>query len=261
VPLAEAALTRRGLAHDRRWAVATTSGRILTQREVPALARLHAWLEPDGGVGLIVEGRRLMVPAPGTGEPFRVRVGNDDVEAEAYATPIDTALEALLGRPARLVHFPETAHRASDPHVAADAETAFADGFALLVTNEASLVWLDERLFELGGFPVPMSRFRPNIVLTEAAPFAEDEHDRLALADGTALDLVKPCERCLVTTIDQETGTPDGDQPLAALRRLRFHPILKKPVFGQNAVPRLAAGVTSTLRVGDPVTLLGSART
>lgn len=260
VPLAEATVTRRGLAHDRRWAVATPTGRVLTQREVPELARLHCWFTGDGALGLMVEGKRFEAPTPGTGAPFRVKVWSDDVEAEAFGGDLDEALSALIARPARLVHFPEDAHRPCDATIAPGAETGFADGYPILVTNEATLVWLDERLLETGGLPVPMSRFRPNLVLEGAPTNAEDEHERLA-ADGLVLDLVKPCDRCVVTTIDQETGTPDGDQPLALLRRLRLHPVLRRPVFGQNAVPKLAPGTTATLAVGQVVRLEGSAHT
>ncbi len=258
VPLAEAKVTRRGLAHDRRWAVATTSGRVLTQREVPQLARIRCWLNGDDALGMMVQGERFAMPTPGTGFPEVVRVWGDDVVAEAYGGALDNALTDLAGRPVRLVHFPETSHRSCDPAVTADAETGFADGFPILVTNEATLVWLDERLLEVGGLPVPMSRFRPNIVLEGAPPNAEDEHLRITAGDLT-LELVKPCERCVVTTIDQATGTPDGDQPLATLRRLRRHPMLRTPVFGQNAVPRLPTDETRMLKVGDAVRLEGPA--
>ena len=261
VPLAEATVTRRGLDHDRRWAVATRDGRVLTQREHPELARIHGWFDKSGKLGLHFMGERFVVPEPGSGERRPARVWSDDVEAEAYGGPLDAALSELVGRPVQLVFFPDDVTRSCDPHVAPAAETGFADGFPVLVTNEATLAWLDEKLLELGGFPVPMSRFRPNIVLTDAPVNAEDEHAGLTIAGGAAFDLVKSSERCIVTTIDQERGEPDGDQPLAALRRFRLHPLMKKPVFGQNAVPRLAPGETAHLEIGAAVTLEGSAAT
>lgn len=261
VSLAEAIVTRRGLQHDRRWAVTTPTGRVLTQREVAALGKLRCWFNADGSLGLMAGAERLDAPQPGTGHDFRVRVWSDDVGAEAYDDPVDDALSALLEQPVRLVHFPEGAHRACDPHYATAAETAFADGFPLLITSEATLVWLDERLLEIGGLPVPMSRFRPNIVLEGVPVNAEDEHQRLTAQDGLVVDLVKPCDRCVVTTIDQETATPDGDQPLALLRQIRRHPLMRQPVFGQNGVPKLAPGATGRLRVGQQVRLEGSART
>jgi uncharacterized protein len=259
VPLAEVEVTARGLRFDRRWAVASATGRVLTQREHPELARVHAWITGAGTLGLNVEGERFDAPEPGSGVRETVRIWSDEVEAELYGGAVDDALSHQLGAPVRLVHFPDDVVRACDPDVAPDAATAFADGFPVLVTNEATLVWLDERLVELGAEPVPMDRFRPNLVIADAPFNAEDEHATLTVADRVTFQLVSSCTRCIVTTIDQETGEIHGDQPLAALRSLRRHPLLKKPVFGQNAVARLAADESVRIRVGDAVTLAGSA--
>jgi len=106
---------------------------------------------------------------------------------------------------------------------------------------------------------VPMDRFRPNLVIADAPLNAEDEHATLTVAGRMTLALVSSCTRCVVTTIDQETGDSLGDQPLAALRMLRRHPLLRQPVFGQNAVAKLAPGESARIRVGDPITLEGSA--
>ncbi|MFW5832959.1 MAG: MOSC domain-containing protein [Pseudomonadota bacterium] len=261
VPLATALLERQGLAHDRRHAIVTPSGRVLTQREHPALARLHCSLGADGSLRLQIEGRRLDVPQGG-GESMPVRVWGDEVTAERLDPALDEALGAALGLPVHLVRFGPDARRPCDPSVAPPgAETAFADGYPVLVTNESSLVLIDEWLLERGADTVGMDRFRPNIVLADMPPWAEDDHDRLLVEGGAVLDLVKPCERCIVTTIDQETGEPHGDQPLAVLRQMRLHPILKKPMFGQNAVPRLREGETAALKVGARADLVGSART
>jgi hypothetical protein len=259
VPLAETEVTALGFRHDRRWAVVGPTGRVLTQREHAELARVHAWIGPAGTLGLNIEGERFDAPEPGSGERAPVRIWNDEVEAEVYAGAVNEALSHQLGAPVRLVHFPDDSLRACDPHVAPGAQTAFADGFPILVTNEATLVWLDERLVEIGAEPVPMDRFRPNLVIADAPFNAEDEHATLTVAERVTLDLVSSCTRCVVTTIDQETGRILDDQPLAALRTLRRHPLLKQPIFGQNAVAKLAPGERVRIRVGDPVTLAGSA--
>ena len=259
VPLAETEVTALGFRFDRRWAVVGPTGRVLTQREHPKLARVHAWITKAGTLGLNVEGRRFDAPVPGSGARGPVRIWNDEVEAEIYDAPVDAALSHQLGAPVRLVHFPDDVVRACDPHVAPGATTAFADGFPILVTNEATLVWLDERLVELGAEPVPMDRFRPNLVIADVPFNAEDEHATLTVADRVAFQLVSSCTRCVVTTIDQETGEILDDQPLSALRKLRRHPLLRQPVFGQNAVARLDAGETARIRVGDAVELTGSA--
>ncbi|MEO1089650.1 MAG: MOSC N-terminal beta barrel domain-containing protein [Pseudomonadota bacterium] len=259
VALAETIVERRGLAHDRRWAVATPSGRVLTQREHPRLARVHCGIKPDDGLDVQIDGVRLPAPSLGTGTMGDVRIWRDSVIAECFGGPLGEAFSALLGVPVQLVHFPETTVREVDRHWApAGGETAFTDGFPLLVTNEATLVQLDEQLVELGAEPVPMSRFRPNVVVADMPAGAEDDHGELRADSGLILDLVKPSERCIVLTIDQETGEPHGDQPLAILRQTRRHPVLKQPVFGQNAVPRLTAGATGRLHVGSHVVLAGS---
>jgi hypothetical protein len=259
VPLAECEVTALGFRFDRRWAVVSPTGRVLTQREHPELARVHAWITKAGTLGLNVEGERFDAPEPGSGVRETVRIWSDEVDAEVYGGAVDDALSHQLATPVRLAHFPDDVVRACDPHVAPGAATAFADGFPVLVTNEATLVWLDERLVEIGAEPVPMDRFRPNLVIADAPFNAEDEHATLTVADRVTFQLVSSCTRCVVTTIDQETGAIHGDQPLAALRTLRRHPLLKKPVFGQNAVARLAPGESVRIRVGDAVTLAGSA--
>jgi len=259
VPLAETEVTALGFRFDRRWAVVSPTGRVLTQREHPKLARVHAWITQAGTLGLNVEGERFDAPAPGSGVREPVRIWNDEVEAEIYAGAVNEALSHQLGASVRLAHFPDDVVRACDPNVAPGASTAFADGFPVLVTNEATLIWLDERLVEIGAEPVPMDRFRPNLVIAEAPCNAEDEHATLTIADRVTFQLVSSCTRCIVTTIDQETGEILDDQPLAALRRLRRHPLLRQPVFGQNAVAKLAAGERVHIRVGDPVRLEGSA--
>ncbi|TVQ38538.1 MAG: MOSC domain-containing protein [Geminicoccaceae bacterium] len=262
VPLASAALEAKGLAHDRRYAVVTPSGRVLTQREHPALARIHCSIGAEGGLRVQIEGVRFDVDEAGVAAPLTARVWGDEVLALPVEGPVGEALADLVGAPVKLVRFAPEARRACDPTVAPlGAETAFADGFPVLVTNESSLVVLDEWLLERGAEPVGMDRFRPNVVLADMPAWAEDDHDRLVVAGGAMLDLVKPCDRCIVTTIDQETGEPHGDQPLAMLRQMRLHPILRKPVFGQNAVPRLAPGETAVLTVGARAELVGSART
>jgi len=259
VSLAEVEVTPWGFRHDRRWAVVSPTGRVLTQREHPALARIHAWISSDGTLGLDIEGVRFDAPRPGTGAPATVRIWRDDVAAEIHDGAVAEALSERLGTPVRLAHFPDDGERPCDPDVAPDAATAFADGYPVLVTNEATLSWLDERLVEIGAEPVPMARFRPNLVLADTEPHVEDEHATLTVAGGVRLGLVQSCTRCVVTTIDQETGEGHGDQPLAGLRTWRRHPLLKKPVFGQNAVPRLEGAASPRIRIGDPVALTGPA--
>ncbi len=261
VPMASAVLERQGFAHDRRHAVTTPSGRVLTQREHPALARIHCSVGHDGTLRVQVAGERFDVPERVDGPATTVRVWRDAVGAVLIEGGVAEALSDLLGAPARLVRFADDARRPCDPAIAPPgAETAFADGYPVLVANEASLVLVDEWLLECGAEPVAMDRFRPNLVLADMPAWAEDDHDRVEIEGGAVLLLVKPCDRCVVTTIDQEAGEPHGDQPLAVLRRRRLHPVLRKPVFGQNAVPLVDGDEPVTVRVGAVAALVGSAR-
>jgi uncharacterized protein YcbX len=262
IALDAADLAVRGLAGDRRWMIVAPEGRFLTQRECPRLATIRPELGAGGdGLRLWLAGAGpLELPEAGGGEgpPIQVRVWRDTVAATAPSPAADAALSDFLGRAVRLVRFPPDGHRPCDPAYAPPgSHTAFADGFPLLVTSEGSLEELNAALAE----PVPMGRFRPNLVLAGVPARAEDGHRRLVVLGedgGAELLLVKRCDRCVVTTVDQATGRKTGKEPLATLARLRRNVATGGAWFGQNAVPRLAAGRTDVrLRVGDACRLEG----
>ncbi|MGS2591630.1 MOSC domain-containing protein [Streptomyces hebeiensis] len=166
---------------------------------------------------------------------------------------VDRRLSAFLGLDVRLVHLDDPARRRPvNPLYARPGETvSFADGFPLLVTTTASLDALNS-LVAQGDHPdegpLPMDRFRPNLVVTGTAPWAEDDWQRIAVGDIT-FRVTKPCGRCVVTTTDQATAER-GKEPLRTLGRYRRFG--GKLLFGQNLVPE----TTGTLRTGDPVTVL-----
>jgi hypothetical protein len=119
---------------------------------------------------------------------------------------------------------------------------AFPDGYPILVANAASLADLNARMPET----VPMSRFRPNIVIDGLTPWAEDHIRRVQLA-GVTLQLCKPCTRCIVPSLDQLSGAASFD-PTPTLKTFRFDKRLRGVTFGQNAF--VVAGVGATLQVG-----------
>lgn len=235
----------RGLRHDRSFMVVDRDGTFLTQREYPALALVH----PE-----IVDAN-LVVHAPGL-PPVTV-----DLTATGAATTevtvwefsgaaVDAGDEAAalfsdhLGTGVRLVAMPADLPREADPDYAGPGHpVGFADGFPLLLTNEASLADLNARMPRA----LPMRRFRPNIVVTGAPAYAEDDWTTIR-AGAIDLDVVKACARCTITTVDPATGTRDGGEPLRTLGTYRRGE--RGVLFGQNAVP-LTTGVIS---VGDPVT-------
>jgi len=239
IDLDEARLGPRGLQYDREWLFVTPEGRFLTQRSHPVLALLTA--EPDDlGVTLIHPnaGRlRLDRPEPMTTSPADwrlVTVWKREIEAIDLGREAARFASAVVGEPARIV---------------AAGSDNFPDGHPLLVCTLASLDDLNGRL----PSALPMSRFRPNIVL-EGTEAWEEDHIKDLLIGAARLRFVKACTRCGVTGIDQETGRK-ALSPLPVLQEFRFDTALRGVTFGQNA--RVESGAGSLLRVGDAVHLLG----
>ncbi|MCP9959966.1 MOSC domain-containing protein [Streptomyces sudanensis] len=252
---AQAAVEPWGLAGDRRWMIADRDGRAVTQRQRAELAPLSAEPLPGGGVRLSAPGRApLDVPVPDpAGGTVAVEVFGTKIDAVPAGPEPDAWFGDHLGADVRLVHMDDPARRRPiAPAYARAGETvSFADGFPLLVTTTASLDALNALVAEgdhADEGPLPMERFRPNLVVGGTAAWEEDRWARIAVGD-VVFRVAKPCGRCVVTTTDQRTGVR-GREPLRTLARHRR--IDGKAVFGQNLVPES----TGTLRVGDPVRVL-----
>jgi uncharacterized protein len=242
---ASAVLTERGLPHDREWMVVDARGRFQTQRELPALARLEAAVHGDA-LQLRMDADAIDVPRAPDARPREVQVWQSTCLADDTGDVIAAWLSRRLGRDLRLVHFNAQRPRVSDAAWTADlrALNAFSDGFPLLVANSASLAELNSRLQQ----PLPMNRFRPNIVIDGIEPWAEDRIDDL-VADGLRLRLVKPCTRCTIPTTDQASGARGSDEVLRVLRTYRYSAALHGVSFAENAV--IVAGIGQRLRVGQ----------
>ena len=248
IELRHARLTNAGLQHDREWMVVTPEGRFLTQRELPKLAVVATSLDATA-LGLAAPGRPpLSVPLQAAPDsPLReVTVWREECLARDEGDAAATWLGELLGRPVRLVRFDRSRRRPTDPDWSQglDGESLFSDGFPVLVLSQASLDDLNSRL----QAPLPVERFRPNILLAGCEPYAEDRIGSLAVRD-VRLRLVKPCARCSVTTVDQSTGTVRGDEPLRTLKTYRWDARKRGVMFGQNAI--VEAGDGALLAVGD----------
>ncbi|MEU1314887.1 MOSC domain-containing protein [Streptomyces tibetensis] len=244
-----------GLAGDRRWVLIDDGGKVVTQRQQPRLARVAAELLPGGGVRLSAPGMPpLTVPVPRPSVTVPVEIFRDKVEAvPAEDEAAHAWCSSHLGVEVRLVHLDDPAtRRPLAPEYARPGETvSFADGFPLLLTTTASLDALNSLIAQgeyAGEGPLPMNRFRPNVVVTGTHAWAEDDWSRLAIGDVT-FRVAKTCGRCVVTTTDQDTGER-GREPLFSLGRHRRRD--GRLVFGQNLVP-LSRG---TIRVGDPLRIL-----
>ena len=240
-----ALLTRAGLAHDREWMFVSGDGRFLTQREEPRLARVEVALL-DGALRLSAEGAGgVDVPFDVAGARSSVAVWGDPCVGVDQGDAVAAWIGGLLGREARLLRFDAATSRRSDPRWTGDLEafSLFSDGFPLLLLSRASLDDLNSRLAE----PVPMQRFRPNLVLDGLPPYGEDELHEIECG-GVRLRMVKPCARCVVTTTDQRSGERMGEEPIRTLKTYRWDSALRGVTFGQNAI--VVAGAGQALSAG-----------
>ncbi|WP_120996491.1 MOSC domain-containing protein [Stutzerimonas urumqiensis] len=236
-----------GLVGDRRWmVVAADSGRFLTQRVLPQMARIQPqWL---GGDGLLLRAPGLPdlpVALPGRGAEARlVTIWGRQVSAPDAGNAAADWLGQALGRPCRLVYLPAEQGLQVDLDYASPGDkAAFSDGFPFLLIGQSSLDDLSARV----GRALDMIRFRPNLVVAGAAPFAEDDWRRIRIGDMT-FRVAKPCSRCVIPTVDPVTGERAADgEPLATLMRYRKRE--GGVFFGQN----LIADGPGVLDVGMPV--------
>lgn len=241
-----AELTPTGFAKDRHWMLVRPNGRFVTQRELPRLALVGTALSAAG----------LTLTAPDM-PPLQVaeNAGRDSRNVTVWGFDgrgIDCGDEAgewftkFLQTPLRLVRFDPDMPRECSRDWTGDtrAVTEFADGFPILVISRASLDDLNSRLPK----PLPMERFRPNIVIDGVDAYDEDRIHELRAGDVT-LRIVKPCTRCAITTTDQQRGERDGEEPLRTLKEYRFSRELRGVAFGQNAI--VVAGIGSSIAVGS----------
>jgi uncharacterized protein YcbX len=245
----QADLDAIGLVGDRRWMLVDPKGRPLTQRDLPRLARVRAIPTTDGGLEIVALGMPVLqfrVPGPEAavlhtelhGRPARGWLADPD-SADWLPDFLETACRLLY------VH-PTLARPVAAPWGRENDRTAFTDGFPVLLIGEGSLAALNDRLVH----PVPMDRFRPNLVVSVTEPFEEDEWQRVRIGQ-LEFRAVKPCPRCIVTTVDQATGQKDpAGEPLATLASFRKHE--GKVWFGMNLVHEVAG----RLSLGDPVEVI-----
>lgn len=237
-----AEVTPTGIRHDREFVLIRPDGARLSQREVPRMARLRPSYD---GQKLVVDAMDAVTPlvheARSDGPLRDVRLPATTCQGIDQGDEAADWFGALLDVECRLVRF--TGRRETSR---GGGTVAYADGYPLLVISAESLADLNGRLEE----PLPMNRFRPSIVVEGLRAFGEDSVERLWIG-SVEIDLVKPCDRCVITTTDQETGLR-GREPLRTLATYRTKPKDgggQAVFFGQNGIPR----TFGTIRVGDAV--------
>lgn len=256
VDVDRAQIEARGLEKDRRWVVVDASGKFLTQRSHPALATINARPTEDGLILWKDGAGEIAAPFPRRGARKTVTVWASQVDSALADAGVGKWLSNVIGETVELAYFDGESDRVKiSVWTEDDVPVGFADAFPVLVANTASLAALNRDIEAHGGAAVPMRRFRPNIVVDCDEPWAEDRWPRLKIGEAV-LDLVKPSDRCIVTTTDQTTGERMGKEPLAALARLRrsTDPRINGVLFATNAVPRKFGEV----RIGDLVEVRSS---
>jgi uncharacterized protein YcbX len=248
VALDRARITPMGFEHDREWMIVRPDGQFVTQREEPRLALIETSVN---GAGLQLRNPHddeLQVPLESAAKEVEVACWRDRCAAFDMGDAAAQWLTAFLGKPARLVRFDPRHKRASEARWThgVEALNRFTDAFPWLLISQASLDDLNSRL----PAPLPMNRFRPNIVIDGVPAYAEDRASQFRI-DGVALTPVKACTRCAIPTTNQMTAERESDEPLRTLRQYRFSRELKGVVFGQNLI--LREGVDQVLRVGQKV--------
>jgi len=234
-----------GLLGDRRWMVAAGTGRFLTQRILPRMALLQAHWQGDTALKLAAPGMpELLVRVPDDKTMRCVQVWSANPVVPDAGETAAAWLSDFLGQACRLVYLPEDDGIQVDLDYARLGErTAFSDGFPFLLIGQASLDDLARRV----GRPLEMLRFRPNLVVSGAEPYAEDGWKRIRIGQLT-FRVVKPCSRCVIPTLDPATGERAPDrEPLNTLLSYRKGP--GGVFFGQN----LIAEGRGELEVGMPV--------
>lgn len=256
--VASADVDSLGLVGDRRFLLVNPDGRFLTQRTLPRMALIATELTADqlllraNGAGAIAVRRQPDPAAPLRNVTVWKSTG---LLAEDCGDEPARWLSDFLKTPCRLVRIGEKFLRPIlKPDVAGPGDlVTFADGYPFLVLGEASLADLNTRLAAAAQPPVPMDRFRPNLVLAGSDAYAEDTWTRFQIGSMT-FRTAGPCSRCPVPTIDQVTGDSRGPEPIRTLARYRRRVSDPSQVdFGQNIIHETKSG---TLHVGDPITVL-----
>lgn len=246
ISLQSAEVTTRGLQYDRRWMLVNEHGHFMTQREFANMALLKTAIE-EAGIRVIAQsGNNVLVPFDIEKKPLHQFAVWDDICMGQYVNDeIDDWFTETLGIKCRLVYMPDDSEREVDQRYAQPGMiTSFADAYPFLLIGQASLNDLNKRM----ALPLPIDRFRPNIVFTGGGAYSEDLMNRIEIA-GITFYGAKLCARCVLTTIDQQTAAK-AKEPLKTLASYRMKN--NKIMFGQNLVHEN----TGTISVGDELKVL-----
>jgi uncharacterized protein YcbX len=261
ISLESVQLEKRGFLHDRRWMLVDKNKQFMSQRQYPQMSQVEVSFETElGGFGLSVRAPNMPMliipyadPQMGIFEEITVTCWQDEIIAQVVNSAINNWFSECLQVDCQLVYMPESTERAIDknytlPNKAMNM-TSFADGFPNLLISEASLEDLNSRV----DIELSMSRFRPNIVISGCAAYHEDQLAQFQINDINFY-AVKPCSRCIITTIDPITGKKQNKEPLKTLATFRKKD--NQVFFGQNCLHQFTHITNNNLKVGDKVTTI-----
>lgn len=256
ISLQESQVTDRGLELDRRWLLVDDDGRFISQREHPQLA---LFLPEIKGDSLRITHKELLefIDIPlrpvfmDSAAKIQVIVWDDTIDAFEVSKDISNWFTKILRFSVRMVYMPNESHRKLDPRyaISGDNITSFSDAYPFLIIGQSSLDDLNERL----EVRVPINRFRPNFVFTNGEAFEEDFWRDFSIGKLSFVG-VKPCDRCVMTTVDHEKGVISGKDPLKTLAKYRNFG--NKVLFGQNVIG-LGLG---TVSIGDEIKVLSKSK-
>lgn len=223
-------LSPLGLQNDRRWMIVDSNGQFMTQREHSKMATIKTAIKEQQLI-LSHGNDSLVVPTcDKNANQIIVTVWKDVFKAALVSEQVDQWLSKILQQPCHLVYMSEKVNRQVDLDYASRGQNvSFADGFPILVISQASLDDLNTKLSN----PVKINRFRPNIVVTGTHAFAEDDWQDLSI-HNIDFKAVKKCSRCIMPSINQQTGVQDQLKMLATLNTYRKQD--NKIKFGQNLI-------------------------
>jgi len=248
IRLESAKVLEQGFEYDRRWMLVDQSGLFITQRTHHQMALLNVELREDHILVSSHLNDRDPIQVPfdlKMDQQIEVEIWDDRLKANLVDRSIDQWFSEVLGIPCQLVYMPESGPRKVSAKYAIQGESvSFADGMPYLILGQESLNHLNSKLNE----PVPMDRFRPNIVFSGAESFVEDGWENIRIGE-VDFCVVKPCARCVLITVDQKSGQA-SKEPLKTLASYRT--IGNKVYFGQNAIS-LQKGI---VHVGDEIRLI-----
>lgn len=236
----------RGLKYDRRYLLVDENGEFLTQRNLPKLALLKLSFAKTGfNVLNIIDNSFITIPFESEGtEKVKVQIWDDVCSSLRVDKKLDEWFSDILKFKCSLVYMPDNEKRIVEKkYETADHIVSFADAYPYLIIGQSSLNDLNSRLEN----PIPMNRFRPNLVFSGGNPYEEDNWKVFKIGDVN-LKAVKPCARCTITTTDQQTAERNKE-PLKTLSEYRK--IEGKVMFGMNVV----CNKQGFVKIGDKIEL------